>query len=431
MNRTAIGAVAALLVAIVFAAATLFTVGQTEQALVTEFGRPVRVVEQAGLHARTPFVQSVIGFDRRLLALTTPPEEVILGDQRRLIVDSFTMYRISDALRFYQAAGASGEAVEGRLNAIVSSAIRRVLGTRTLPDVLSADRDRIMTSIRQQVDGEMRGFGVTVEDVRIRRADLPRENTEAILSRMQSERERIAAQARAEGAATSARIRADAERDRTVLLAEARAQADKLRGEGEASATKLYADAYGKDPGFYATWRTLEAYRAAFDTGKARLVLSPDGDFLRLLTQPPGDTVSALVCLSALGGGEGRGESADIARDVVADVRLRSIQRRAQPFGIRRVVSRAVDRVARQVGEDRSGAGQARAGYAAVGVPQLGAHHRLRTLEINPLDVDHHHRTRQLALRREARQQSGIDRDDRAAVHPQRLANSGDQKQAA
>ncbi|MEO8716466.1 MAG: protease modulator HflC [Acetobacteraceae bacterium] len=287
MTRALIAGVAALIVALVLVLATLFTVEQTEQALVTEFGKPVRVVSVPGLHARIPFVQSVINYDRRLLYVATPGEEVILGDQRRLIVDSFTMYRINDPLRFYQAAGVLEDAITGRLDAIVSSAIRRVLGNRTLPDVLSADRDRIMTSIRQQVDREMRAFGVTVEDVRIRRADLPRENTEAVLTRMKSERERVAAQARAEGAAAAARIRADAERDRTVLLADARAKADQLRGEGEALATKTYAEAYNRDPGFYATWRTLEAYRAAFDGGKARLVLSPDSDFLRLLTTAP------------------------------------------------------------------------------------------------------------------------------------------------
>ena len=287
MSRSLIAGLAALIVAVIFVFATLFTVDQTEQSLVTEFGKPVRVVSVPGLHVRIPFVQSVVSYDRRLLWLHTPGEEVILGDQRRLIVDSFTMYRISDPLRFYQAAGVLEDTITGRLNAIVSSAIRRVLGNRTLPDVLSADRDRIMASIRQQVDTEMRPFGVAVEDVRIRRADLPRENTEAILTRMQSERERVAAQARAEGAAAAARIRADADRDKTVLLADAHAKADQLRGEGEAQATKLYADAYGRDPGFYATWRKLEAYRAAFDNGKARLVLAPDSDFLRLLTTAP------------------------------------------------------------------------------------------------------------------------------------------------
>jgi membrane protease subunit HflC len=287
MTRGPIVLLAGLIVALVMAGATLFTVQQTEQALVTEFGKPIRLVQVPGLHVKIPFVQSVIGFDRRLLNLRTPSEEVILGDQRRLIVDSFTMYRISDPLRYYQAVGAGGEVISGRLNAIVSSAIRRVLGTRSLPDVLSADRDRIMASIRTQVNGEMTGFGVSVEDVRIRRADLPRENTEAILSRMQSERQRVAAQARAEGAATSARIRAEAERDRTVLLADAHARADQLRGQGEAQAIKIYADAYGQDQNFYTAWRTLEAYRAAFATGKTRLVMTPGDEFLRYLAKPP------------------------------------------------------------------------------------------------------------------------------------------------
>ena len=152
MTRAAIAGLAALVVAVVFLVATLFTVGQTDQALVTEFGKPVRVVEKAGLHARIPFVQSVIEFDRRLLMARAPSEEVILGDQRRLIVDSFTMYRISDPLKFYQAAGASEEAITGRLSAIVSSAIRRVLGTRSLPDVLSADRDHIISGLESQLD---------------------------------------------------------------------------------------------------------------------------------------------------------------------------------------------------------------------------------------------------------------------------------------
>lgn len=287
MTRAAIAGLAALVVAVIVAFASLFTVDQTDQALITEFGRPVRVIEQPGLHSKLPFVQSVIGFDRRLLYLGTPSEEVILGDQRRLIVDSFTMFRISDPLRYYQAVGAGERAVEIRLNAIVSSAIRRALGTRTLPDVLSADRDRIMANIRDQVNEEMRGFGVIVQDVRIRRADLPRENTEAILSRMQSERQRVAAQARAEGAEASQKIRADADRDRTVLLAEAQASAEQLRGEGEAEASRIYAAAFSQDPTFFGAWRRLEAYREALASGRTRLILTPEDDFLRYLLSPP------------------------------------------------------------------------------------------------------------------------------------------------
>jgi membrane protease subunit HflC len=179
------------------------------------------------------------------------------------------------------------EALRGRLGSIVSASLRRVLGNHSLLDVLSADRARIMTAIRNQVNEEMRGFGIDVEDVRIRRADLPEENTQAILSRMQSERERIARQARAEGAEASARIRADAERDRTVLLAEARAQADRLRGQGEEQASRIYAGAYQQDQRFFSAWRTLQAYRDAFGTGHSRLVLTPDNEFLRLLQGGP------------------------------------------------------------------------------------------------------------------------------------------------
>lgn len=287
MSRWPMAALAALIVLVGLVSSSLFIVEQTDQALVTQFGKPVRVIEQPGLHTKIPFMQSVISFDRRLLNLELPGEEVILGDQRRLIVDSFAMFRITDPLRYFQAVGFSESGIRGRLNSIVSSALRRVLGNRQLLDVLSADRTRIMSSIREQVDQEMRGFGVTVEDVRIRRADLPEENTQAVLRRMQSERERVAAQARAEGAEASAKIRADADRERTILLAEARSQADKLRGEGEEQASRTYAQAYGRDPSFFSAWRTFQAYRDALASGTTRLVLTPDNDFLRDLQSEP------------------------------------------------------------------------------------------------------------------------------------------------
>ncbi len=277
----------ALVVVLILGSASLFTVSQTEQVLVTQFGEPIRVIETPGLHAKIPFIQTVISFDRRLLDVDIASEEVILGDQRRLIVDSFARFRITNPLRYYQAVGATEAGIRARLSSVVSSSLRRVLGNETLLNVLSAERGRIMGLIRDQVNSEMGGFGVAVDDVRIRRADLPEENTQAILSRMQSERQRIAAQARAEGAEVSARIRADAERDRTVLLADARASADKLRGEGEAQASRTYATAASVDPQFFITWRTLQAYKTVFDTGRSRLVLSPDEGFLNLLKQAP------------------------------------------------------------------------------------------------------------------------------------------------
>ena len=218
MSRTFIAGVVVLLL-LATGASALFTVSQTEQVLITQFGQPIRIITEPGLHTKIPFIQTVISFDRRLLDYSTPGEEVILSDQRRLIVDSFTRFHITDPLQYFQAVGAQEDAIRARLNSVVTSALRRVLGNESLLGVLSTNRDHIMTLIRNQVNKEMGGFGVAIEDVRIRRADLPEGNTQAILNRMKSERQRAASQARAEGAEASAKIRADAERDRTVLLA--------------------------------------------------------------------------------------------------------------------------------------------------------------------------------------------------------------------
>jgi membrane protease subunit HflC len=290
MNRFTLSLVVGLLVILVIGGSSLFTVNQTQQVLITQFGQPIRVITTPGLHVKIPLVQTVIPFDRRLLDYELAPEEVILGDQRRLIVDSFTRFRITNALRYYQAVGSTEVGITGRLNSVVSSSLRRVLGNEQLLNVLSSQRDRIMKLIRDQVNSEMAGFGVSVVDVRIRRADLPDENTQAVLQRMQSERERVARQARAEGAEASQKIRADAERERTVLLADAHATADKTRGLGEAQAIAIYADAFQRDPHFFEVWRTLQAYREAFAKGTARLVLSPDNDFLKLLREAPTPT---------------------------------------------------------------------------------------------------------------------------------------------
>ena len=280
MNKMiALGAVA--LVALVVLSSTLFTVHQTQQVLITQFGQPVTVIRQPGLHAKIPFIQAVIAFDQRLLDFEGASEEVILGDQRRLIVDSFTRYRINDPLRFYQTVGATEAGIRARLNSIVPSALRRVLGNEPLLAVLSSDRARIMDEIRRQVDDEARQFGITVEELRIRRADLPQENTQAILNRMQSERERVAREARAEGAEVAQRVRASAERERTVLLAEAQSQAEILRGQGEQEAIRIFAEAFQRDPGFYQFWRTMQAYREAFADGATRMVLTPDSEFFR------------------------------------------------------------------------------------------------------------------------------------------------------
>jgi len=288
MNRALAAGIAVLGVIIVLAMGSMFTVQQTELAIVTRFGNPVRAIDKPGLYVKQPFIlENVIRFDGRVLAIELPGEEVILGDQRRLIVDSFALYRIINPLVFYQTAGGTEVGIRGRLTSVVSSSLRRVLGNNSLLAVLSADRTRIMADIRNQVNAEMKPFGIAVEDVRIRRADLPDGNTQAILQRMQSERIRVASQARAEGTEAAQRIRADAERDRTVLLADARANAEKLRGQAEAEATRIFAKAYGEDQNFFTAWRTFQAYKAGIGAGGTRLVLSPENEFLRFLKTPP------------------------------------------------------------------------------------------------------------------------------------------------
>lgn len=288
MNKLIAAAVLGVL-GLAAASSAVFTVHQTQQVLITQLGEPRRVIREPGLQVKIPFVQSLIVFDRRLLDFDAPGEEIILGDQRRLIVDSFTRYRIVDPLLFFQTAGASEAGIRGRLSSIVSSALRRVLGNETLLAVLSADRARIMGDIRRQVNEEAKRFGIEVADVRIRRADLPEENTQAILSRMQSERERVAREARAEGAEAAARIRASAERERAVLLAEAQAEADKLRGQGEQEAITIIANAVQRDPQFFAFWRSMQAYRDAFSEGETRMVLTPESEFFRFFRDSRGE----------------------------------------------------------------------------------------------------------------------------------------------
>jgi len=284
MNRALILAVVAA-VGVLVASSTLFTVHQTQQVLITQFGQPIRVVTEPGLQAKIPFIQTVIAFDRRLLDFDAPGEEVILGDQRRLIVDSFTRYRITDPLLYFQTVGATEAGIRARLNSIVQSSLRRVLDNEPLLSVLSTDRTRIMGTIRSQVNEEARRFGIEVTDVRIRRADLPDENTQAILNRMQSERERVAREARAEGAEVAAQVRARADRERTVLIAEAQASADILRGQGENDAIRIFAEAFQRDPQFFHFWRSMQAYREAFSEGDTRLLLSPDSEFFRFFRE--------------------------------------------------------------------------------------------------------------------------------------------------
>jgi membrane protease subunit HflC len=266
---------------IAVAATSLFTVTQTEQALVLQLGELKSVVKDPGLHIKIPLVQNVVYLDNRVLDLDTPPEELIASDQKRLVVDAIARYRITDPLKFFQSVG-NEAGMQSRLARVVNGSLRNVIGSYTLLDVLSDKRPAIMAEIKKQVNGEATNFGIDVIDVRIRRADLPQQNSEAIFARMRSERDREAKQARAEGAEIAQRIRARAERDRTVILAEAQKTSQIVRGEGDAQSVKIYADAFGKDPQFFAFYRSMEAYKKALgNSDSTTMVLSPDSEFLR------------------------------------------------------------------------------------------------------------------------------------------------------
>jgi membrane protease subunit HflC len=281
MNRTiltAIGVIVAIVLVVGYS--SVYTVHQTQQAMVLQFGNPVRVVQTPGLHFKVPFIQDVQRFSKQLLDFDADPQEVILQDQKRLVVDAFARYRIVDPLLFFQTVGTEN-AMRSRLGAIVIASLRNVLGSVPFSAVLTSRRSELMRQIRDLVVVESKSFGVEVVDVRIMRADLHPDNSPAIFARMQTEREREAKQERAEGAETAQRIRAEAERDRTVLLADAHRQANILRGQGDAEATRAFADAYSRDAEFYAFYRSLQAYRSVLSDGSSTLVLTPDSDFFR------------------------------------------------------------------------------------------------------------------------------------------------------
>lgn len=282
MSRNVLGLAGAVLIALAIVAySALFTVHQAQQALVLQFGDPKRVLrDDPGLHVKVPFIQNVIYYDSRVLDYDPQAEEIIAADQARLVVDTYTRYRIVDSLLFYQRAKTE-EGMRNRLDAIVSGALRRVIGNVTLASVLSAERADIMQEIRDQVNDEAKRFGVEVVDVRIRRADLPKQVSQQIYLRMQSERERDAREFRAQGAELAQRIRSRAERERTVIIAEAQRESQFLRGDGDAESVRIYAEAFGTDPDFFAFYRSMQAYREALSDPDTTMVLSPDSDFFR------------------------------------------------------------------------------------------------------------------------------------------------------
>jgi len=264
----------------------VYTVAQTQEVLLVQFGAPVAQVDAPGLHFKSP-LQRAYFFDRRLLNLDAPSEEVIALDKKRILVDAFARWRIVDPLLFYQTQDNLDQAT-GRLKPILSSSIREVLGSQDFAAMLSGRRSALMRQIRDKMNHDVKAFGIVIADVRIRRADLPQENSLAIYQRMQKEREREAAEYRAQGDEINQRIRARAEREVTVIKAEASSQAAILRGQGDAEKTRITAQAYSQDPGFFAFYRSMQAYQDSLPGSNTTVILSPKSDFFKYFGEGPG-----------------------------------------------------------------------------------------------------------------------------------------------
>ena len=259
---------------------SVFIIKEVNQAIVLQFGDPKRIITEPGLNFKIPFIQNVVYLDKRILNLDTPPEEVIASDQKRLIVDAFARFKIVDPLKFYISVG-NERVARSRLSTIINSRIRSVLGTQRLQTLLSEDRNKQMALIQEGVNIEAEKFGIKIVDVRIKRADLPQANSDAIFRRMQTEREREAKEFRAKGAEMAVTITSTADKDVTVILADAQKKSEIMKGEGDGRRNKIFADAFGQDPEFFAFYRAMQAYEKALIGGETSLVLSPDSEFFK------------------------------------------------------------------------------------------------------------------------------------------------------
>lgn len=305
-SKFVVPAIFAAVLLVIAALNAFFIVGQTERALVLEFGKAVRVENDPGLKMKVPFIQNVVFFDNRLIDFNAEPKEINASDQKRVIIDAFVRYRITDPLQFYRTVQ-NESIMRDRLNSILESSLKKEVGSYPLSALLSPTRNVIMEAILRDVNrqatgripedemdqaagvaleaAEQGGFGIEVEDVRIKRADLPQTNSNAIYARMETDRQREARELRAEGEEAAQRIRAKAERERTEIVSEARRQAEVIRGEADAVATKTYAEAFNRDKDFYDFYRTLQAYRQVLDGSDTTMVLTPDNEFLKYLQE--------------------------------------------------------------------------------------------------------------------------------------------------
>ena len=279
-NKKAIKIVVVSTLLLILLISTLFTVDQRQQALVLQFGEPIRLIKTPGLKFKMPFLQNVILFDKRILDLGIQEQEVIASDQKRLIINAYAKYKIIDPLKFYTTVR-NQYGLNGKLSAILDSSMRRVIGEVNLSELLTIDRANVMARIKEIVSKESVIFGVEIVDVRIMRGDLPKENSEAIFARMQTEREKEAREIRAKGAEEAEKIKAEADKQRTIILADAKKKSDIAKGDGEAKAAIIFASSYGKDPEFADFYRSMRAYKEALQSDKTRMVVSPDGEFFK------------------------------------------------------------------------------------------------------------------------------------------------------
>lgn len=283
-----LGAIGVLVaVAAIAAYTSVFFVLQTQQALVLRLGEPIRIVSEPGLQFKAPLIDSVVFVDKRILDLDNAAQEVIASDQKRIVVDAFARYRITDPLRFFQSVNNIDRA-NSQLSNILNSSMRRVLGESTFIQVVRDDRAGLMARIRELVNREAASFGIAIVDVRIRRADLPDANSQAVFQRMQTERQREAAEIRAGGAEQAQTIRARSDRDVTVLLAEATSKSEQIRGEGDGKRNAIFAAAYNRDADFFAFYRSMQAYETGLKQGETRMLVSPDSDFFRYFNDSAG-----------------------------------------------------------------------------------------------------------------------------------------------
>jgi membrane protease subunit HflC len=288
MGAIRLVSIAVIVVIVTAAFSALFTVNQTQQALVLQFGEPKRTIQEPGLAFKMPFIQDVIYYEKRVLSLIPQDaEEVILSDQKRLQVDAYARYRIEDPLLFYQTVR-NEIGARGRLEAIIDSSVRRALGRETLASILTGQRNDIVRSIGEEVNASVSSLGIQIIDVRLRRADYPTATSQNIFNRMKSEREREAKEFRATGEEEAQKIRADAEKTRTVILSEAQRTAQETRGAGDGQAIQIYADSFGQDAEFFAFYRSMEAYRKSMGQNDTSMVLSPDSSFFRFFKDKSG-----------------------------------------------------------------------------------------------------------------------------------------------